>query len=493
MSDLLGQARFSVTTLLDARREDLQAGLDRFVEGVRKSGARWVFFYYAGHGAQVDWRNYLLPVDAQVDDAEQLRQSCIDLNQLVQRFEAGKGTSFVVILDACRNNPFGSRYQPSQRGLSQFDAPSGTLLAYATAPGNTAADGQGRNGLYTENLVRELAVPGARIEDALKRVRLSVRLASQGAQVPWETTSLEEDLVLFGEKASEGDQPRVIDAERNQWTRLQASTNPQDWIQYLQANPAGRFAEIAQVRLFQLLTSGKGVAQTGASSGLELGAGLPVPTLIEASKNPYSAGLYPMARRFSVGDRAAYRTSNLMTDVVDRRQTIYTVSEVNAQSGLVTLNDGDAVTDLLGNFIQPIGSPVSDVPQQICPAEIQIGKTWKAGWKQQNARWGEEYVSLNLRVAALEKVTVPAGEFLAFRVDVTGWHSVSRGTARHEQKLWLIPGINFLVKSELKVWHPQVTINADRMELVSLHQKVFDLGCGDGRGQRNLSVQATCT
>ena len=80
-----------------------------------------------------------------------------------------------------------------QKGLSQFDAPPGSLLAYATSPGNTAGDGEGANGLYTENLLREIKVPEAKIEDVFKRVRLNVRRKSEGQQIPWESTSLEED------------------------------------------------------------------------------------------------------------------------------------------------------------------------------------------------------------------------------------------------------------------------------------------------------------
>src|SRR6185369_1578014 len=104
--------------------------------------------------------------------------------------------TLVVLLDACRNEPFGTKYVPEKRGLSQFDAPVGTLLAFATSPGSTASDGTGKNGLYTENLLKELAVRNARIEDALKRVRLAVRLGSRGQQIPWETTSLEGDVYL---------------------------------------------------------------------------------------------------------------------------------------------------------------------------------------------------------------------------------------------------------------------------------------------------------
>ena len=140
---LLTQAGFSVDSRLDATRGDMMAAIERFGAAVKRSETRLVVFYYAGHGAQLDWRNYLLPVDAVVQKQDDLKQRCVDLGLLLGQFSAAKDKTFVVILDACRNNPFGSAYRPEQKGLSQFDAPVGSLLAYATAPGNVASDGNG--------------------------------------------------------------------------------------------------------------------------------------------------------------------------------------------------------------------------------------------------------------------------------------------------------------------------------------------------------------
>ena len=103
------------------------------------------------------------------------------------------------MLDACRNNPITGKFRSGQsRGLaSPGSAPKGTVIVYATDPGNVASDGTGRNGLYTESLLREMVTPEARIEDVFKRVRLSVRRSSQGQQIPWESTSLEEDFYFI--------------------------------------------------------------------------------------------------------------------------------------------------------------------------------------------------------------------------------------------------------------------------------------------------------
>lgn len=265
MADLFGQAGFAVDARLDATRSDMTAAIERFGTAIRHPDIRQAVFYYAGHGVQLDWRNYLLPVDAVVDSAEQVRQRCIDLGQLLGQLGAAKDKTFVIILDACRNNPFGTAYRPEHKGLSQFDAPVGSLIAYATSPGNVASDGSGRNSLYTENLLREFSQRGTRIEDALKRVRLNVRLASHGEQVPWETTSLETDVFIFGDgarKRSDAEVEKNLEADIAAWERIRASQNADDWVGYLRTFPNGRFAEIAQIRLTRLLA---GVEKAAAS------------------------------------------------------------------------------------------------------------------------------------------------------------------------------------------------------------------------------------
>jgi len=256
VAGLFTQAGFTVDSRLNTTRVDLMAAIERFGAAVKRAETKLVVFYYAGHGAQLDWRNYLLPVDAVVQKQEDMKQRCVDLGLLLGQFSAAKDKTFVVILDACRNNPFGASYRPEQKGLSQFDAPVGSLLAYATSPGNVASDGDGANGLYTENLVRELSKRNTRIEDALKRVRLNVRLASKGEQIPWETTSLEGDVFIFNEgqkKLTEAEMEKLVEADITEWTRIKSSKKIDDWVGYLRSFPNGRFAEIAQMRLTRLL------------------------------------------------------------------------------------------------------------------------------------------------------------------------------------------------------------------------------------------------
>jgi hypothetical protein len=148
-------------------------------------------FYFAGHGMQVRGRNYLIPVDADIAREDEVAFSALDLAAVMEKLDSAKNPVNIVILDACRNNPFGGRVAVTSRGLAPIDAPPGTLIAFATAPGSTAADGSGRNGLYTQHLVKAIDRPGAAIEEVFKQVRAGVRADSKSQQIPWESTSLE--------------------------------------------------------------------------------------------------------------------------------------------------------------------------------------------------------------------------------------------------------------------------------------------------------------
>jgi len=150
-------------------------------------------FYYAGHGMQVQGRNYLIPIGAELQGEADAEIEGVDVAAVMARMENAHNRLNIVILDACRNNPFARSWRSQATGLAMMDAPNGTLVAYATAPGRVAADGEGANGAYTESLIRYILTPSMRIEDIFKRVRTEVREKTGGAQVPWESSSLEGD------------------------------------------------------------------------------------------------------------------------------------------------------------------------------------------------------------------------------------------------------------------------------------------------------------
>jgi hypothetical protein len=141
-------------------------------------------FYYAGHAVQVKGQNYLIPVDATIRSEAEVDEESVNLAYLLDRLEEAKNSINLVFLDACRDNPFARSFRSASRGLAQVDAPTGTLIAYATAPGRTASDGDGANGIYTEEMLRVLKSPGLKVEDVLKRVRAGVVRRTKGAQTP---------------------------------------------------------------------------------------------------------------------------------------------------------------------------------------------------------------------------------------------------------------------------------------------------------------------
>ena len=131
----------------------------------------------------------------------------LDADMIINQMMSAKTRVNLVILDACRNNPFERRFRALGGGLAQMSAPEGTLVAYATAPGKVASDGAGTNGLYTQELLKALAEPGLPVEQVFKRVRATVTQASQGGQVPWESSSL---IGEFCFKEAVGGQPAVV-------------------------------------------------------------------------------------------------------------------------------------------------------------------------------------------------------------------------------------------------------------------------------------------
>ncbi len=192
MAEKLKRTGFEVSLGLDLDRAAMLEAIRGYSDALGATKPVGLFFF-AGHGVQFSWRNYVLPTDAVAERMEDIQKSCVDINTVLEGIKRAGNPMNVIVLDACRNNPFGSDFLVEQKGLSQVDAPPGTLLAYATAPGNVASDGEGANGLYTEHLVEQIGTPEAKIEDVFKRVRLRVRRRSNGLQIPWESTSLEED------------------------------------------------------------------------------------------------------------------------------------------------------------------------------------------------------------------------------------------------------------------------------------------------------------
>ncbi|MCD6202288.1 MAG: caspase family protein [Bacteroidales bacterium] len=150
-------------------------------------------FYFAGHGIQKDGYNFLVPVNAEINNEEEVEYECVDAGFVVALMDAADSRVNIIILDACRNNPFARSFRSTRQGLVSMNAPAGTIIAYATSPGKTALDGSGVNGLYTQELLYQIQRSGLKIEDVFKNVRIEVMRKSDSQQVPWESSSLTGD------------------------------------------------------------------------------------------------------------------------------------------------------------------------------------------------------------------------------------------------------------------------------------------------------------
>lgn len=194
MSSVLRKLGFNVIEVVDGDKAQMVkaiAQMQTLLQGKQAVG----MLYYAGHGLQLDWRNYMVPVDAKLSQASDIATQTVDIENVIDTMKRSATRMNIIVLDACRDNPYSGK--ASGKGLAQLDAPPGTYLAFATSPGNVAEDGDenASNGLFTHYLLKELQRP-ARIEDLFKRVRLQVRQKSQGRQIPWDSSSLEDDFAF---------------------------------------------------------------------------------------------------------------------------------------------------------------------------------------------------------------------------------------------------------------------------------------------------------
>jgi uncharacterized caspase-like protein len=196
MAQVLKELGFEVMSYTNLSQKEMKQAINRFGEKIAAGGIG--LFYFAGHGMQVKGENYLIPVDANIRKEQDVDLESVRLARVMAKMDQAGNRMNIVILDACRDNQFIRSFRSlSGRGLASVSGPSGTFIAFATAPGSVAFDGSGKNGLYTQELIKAIKVPGLRIEDVFKRVRSKVLEQSKGLQTPWENTSLGEGDFYF--------------------------------------------------------------------------------------------------------------------------------------------------------------------------------------------------------------------------------------------------------------------------------------------------------
>uniref|UniRef100_UPI0040482B46 caspase family protein n=1 Tax=Polynucleobacter sp. TaxID=2029855 RepID=UPI0040482B46 len=192
MAASLRSVGFDVIEVKDATLKQMRAATRQFADKLEVSDVGLV--YYSGHGIEVKGKNYLIPVNADIRREYEVVDQAFDASNLLRMMEGlQSGTKKrvnILIVDACRNNDLPKSWRSTNNGLARMDAPAGSFISFATAPGQVASDGQGRNSPYTKHLLQALKQPGMPIEQVFKQVRRNVMAETAGEQVPWENSSL---------------------------------------------------------------------------------------------------------------------------------------------------------------------------------------------------------------------------------------------------------------------------------------------------------------
>ena len=442
----------------------LQENLDRrgLVNTLRDFGNRLgentiAVLYYAGHGLQLRDRNYLIPVDAEIRSEDEIPIAGVDLGFMLGRMSTARSRINIVILDTCRNNPFAGKVGPSAQGLAQMDAPVGTLLAFATAPGKLAADGSGSNGLYATHLARHLLTPGLPVEHVFKRVREGVVRDTREQQVPWENSSLQGEFAFVPGVAA----PREAAAESEAagelafWNSVQASTRADEYRAYLRQYPNGRFATLAQTRM-AAFTPAPEPEQAGPTAGSQLRPGT---VRAGALPQPGDTWRYRVNDQFRLGDLfLTARVDAVGADGV--AETWTTTSDAKLRTTLVPFEPG---------FNALPGWTLT--PPEFSPYLLAAGAL-RRGMAIADQRRQVEQVPLSLRasIEGEEEVVVAAGRFRAVKLVLRG-QAASRGATRagnvtSEHVVWYAPAAKRMVKYTVSTRVGNVLREATSFELV---------------------------
>jgi len=363
MAATLTALGFEVSSGINVSQRDMKRLIREFGQKLKGGGSG--LFYYAGHGVQAKGRNFLIPIDAEIQSEAEVEDSGVDVGLVLNYMDEAQNGLNIVILDACRNNPFGRSFRSAAEGLAQVDAPTGTLIAYATAPGRVASDGTGQNGLYTSELLKQMRVPSVSVTDMFMRVRAEVMKQTGNKQVPWESSSLVGAFYFGGNSTTSNTlsgsdknttpppvNPTTI--ELSFWDSIKNSTSAEDFNAYLRKYPNGEFAELARIRAANL------------------------------SKDSSDRPQPPKGDRGGIG---------VQFEVRDNRSLIKTV-DPNGPSGRAGLKPGDQILKVNGQGIAnlkseqiaplirgPVGTQVTLTIQSAdAPArDVVLTRVWSAG------------------------------------------------------------------------------------------------------------------
>ncbi len=251
MRDKLRSMGFETVYFENLQTRQVGAALREFRNLIRPGSV--ALFFYAGHGLQVRGENYLPTVDAQLTSEEDVPHQSLNLATVLNTMEDSKAAVNLVLLDACRNNPYARGFRSAATGLARVQAPSGTLIHYATRPGSVAEDGSGTHGTYTAALLAQIGEQGVPIEQALKRVTIRVRDSTKGKQEPWMEGSLTGDFYfIVNGNPQISVQPAPANADAAAWQAADSSASEAAYQAYLAEYPKGLYAAAARIKIAAL-------------------------------------------------------------------------------------------------------------------------------------------------------------------------------------------------------------------------------------------------
>jgi hypothetical protein len=440
MSEALRGLGFMVVEVRDASKAQMAEGLAQ-VQAALKGKQGIGMLYYAGHGLQMDARNFMVPVEANMSKAADIPAQTMEVGQVINAFKSAGNRMNVLVLDACRDNPFGGI--ATGKGLAPVDAPSGTFLAYATAPGNVAEDGDAKsgNGLYTQYLLQELKKPQASIENVFKRVRFAVRKASNGRQIPWESTSLEDDFqfndgrIVAIAKPTTAQITAAFSIEKADWDRIKDSPNVDDFYAFVQKYPSGPVSEAAYARINFLqaarvkVQGADGKDQSYAADKFRLGDVFEVTVTVPGAPKPM---------------KMIHKVTKVEPD---RIEVLMSYLDTPGIPPTIQYFDGTGGLTAVGNVSR------YNPPQHYVPGGLlQVGKRWTEAYEVAMTGQPVRTMTSEARVAAREPLTTPAGTFNAFRFDVSSRAVDARGEQPAAQVVvWMSPDVPMPLRTEATV------------------------------------------
>ena len=318
MAKTLKSIGFDVVEAEDASQDEMKKAIAEFSDKLAAAGKDGTgLFFYAGHGLQVAGENYLIPVDAKIKSERDVDLVSVSASTVMKQMEFAESAVNIIILDACRNNPLGGDARGLSRGLAKIEtAPRGSFIAYSTAPGSTAADGDGANSPYTTALAETITEPGLSIADVFQEVRTKVLASTGNEQTPWDSSSLtgrfyfkapdatETASVTPPPAASSADED-ALKTEKAYWDSVKDSGDPEAIDLYLAKYRNGYFVDLAEAKKAEL-TGGTKVASAETASDATESIQVPPATPASAQAAP---AVQPIGTSFVAQSQTVYAKS----------------------------------------------------------------------------------------------------------------------------------------------------------------------------------------